>query len=492
MNVVIVGGGNAGWLTALLFSKIASHHKYTVISSNDISTIGVGEGTTGKFVDILNRPILGINFNDMFERVNALPKLGIHFKNWSRKGDYYSPIEGTITKDYYIDYATYVADLYDIGHVASLSGNVMKHSLSNYRRDGLSIEQIFVGSALHLDTHKTTEYLKEKCISGGVKHIQETVEHVHVNEKIIDSIVLSDGSTVSADLFVDCSGFSRILSQHLTDWVSFEKYLPVNAALVYETEKEFNRNPYTTATAMKYGWTWDIPTRKRIGRGYVYCDQYTNENAVLRELKKHHGCDVHKHRTLNFTSGKSSDFLVGNCLTIGLSAAFLEPLQATSLHCTLVQADEFLYGFLLSDALENEECVRSYNARCHQLYDTTRDFVFLHYTGGKTTTKFWKYFRECDCPPNIQRILNVSKQRLVRSFDLDFCNFSGGTAHLWNTTIAGLGHYSKAIIETVLTHDHTQIEKYKKNLLEQEQQILNALPSFEDFLLSLDNPAHIC
>jgi len=482
MNIVIVGGGNSGWLSALLLSKSATHHEYTLISSADISPIGVGEGTTGKFIDILDRPILEINFEEMTDSINALPKLGIFFKNWSNHGNFYSPIEGTITNNYYIDYATYVAELYDIGYAASISGVAMKNQLSNCRKDQKKSQESFFGHALHLDTFKTTEYLKRKCIESGVKYINDTVCHVNTDGKIINSIVLSDGSVIVADLFIDCSGFSRLLSKHLTDWISFEEYLPVNSAIVYDIEKELQKNPYTTATAMKYGWTWDIPTQERTGRGYVYCDNYTNEEEVIRELKNYYNCDVEQKRKLKFTSGKSSDFLVGNCLSIGLSAAFLEPLQATSLHCTLVQVDDFLYSFLMCDSLHHKTVVDSYNQRCHQLYDTTRDFVFLHYTGGKSNTEFWKYFTNCNYPKNVETIIDVAHQRLIRSYDLQFSSFSGGTSALWNSTIAGLGHYSKDLIKTVLKNDRVDIKNYKQYLLNQEKQYIEILQPFKEFL----------
>jgi tryptophan halogenase len=482
MNIVIVGGGNSGWLTALLLAKSATHHQYTLISSSDISPIGVGEGTTGLFVNILDRPILGIDFDEMVNNINALPKLGIYFKNWSSNKNFYSPIEGSITNNYYIDSSTYVADLYDINHTASISGIAMKNCLSNCRKDQQKNEQSFFGSALHLDTFKTTEYLKTKCIQSGVKYINDKVCDVNVEEKKINSITLSNGTKITADLFIDCSGFHRVLSKHLTDWVSFEQYLPVNSAVVYEIEKELPKNPYTTATAMKYGWTWEIPTKERTGRGYVYCDKYTNEKKVINELKNYYGCKVEQKRKLNFTSGKSSDFLVGNCLIIGLSAAFLEPLQATSLHCTLVQVDDFLYSFLMSDSLNYQAGIDSYNKRCHQLYDTTKDFVFLHYTGGRTDTEFWKYFTECTYPENVKTILDFANQRLLRSYDLQFCAFPGGTSILWNSIIAGLGHYSKNLINTVLNNDHVDIKKYHQFLLNQEKELINILRPFQEFL----------
>lgn len=482
MNIVIVGGGNSGWLSALLLSKSATHHNYTLISSADISPIGVGEGTTGKFIDIIDRPILEINFEEMINSINALPKLGIFFKNWSNRENFYSPIEGTITNKYYIDSATYVAELYNIGHTASISGIAMKNHLSNCRKDQQKIQESFFNNALHLDTFKTTEYLKRKCIQSGVKHISDTVCHVNTDGKIINSIVLSDGSVIVADLFIDCSGFSRILSKHLTDWISFEEYLPVNSAIVYDIEEKFQKNPYTTATAMKYGWTWDIPTQERTGRGYVYCDKYTNEKEIISELKDYYGGDVEQKRKLKFTSGKSSDFLVGNCLIIGLSAAFLEPLQATSLHCTLSQVDDFLYSFLMSDSLYHQSVVDSYNQRCHQLYDTSKDFIFLHYTGGKSNTEFWKYFTSCKYPENVKTIIDIAHERLIRSYDLQFAAFPGGTSMLWNSTIAGLGHYSKNLIKTVLKNDHVNIKKSKQYLLDQEKYLIEILRPFKEFI----------
>jgi tryptophan halogenase len=137
----------------------------------------------------------------------------------------------------------------------------------------------------------------------------------------------------------------------------------------------------------------------------------------------------------------------------------------------------------MSDSLNHQAGIDSYNKRCHQLYDTTKDFVFLHYTGGRTDTEFWKYFTECTYPENVKTVLDFANQRLLRSYDLQFCAFPGGTSILWNSTIAGLGHYSKNLINTVLNNDHVEVKKYQEFLLNQEKELINILRPFQEFLV---------
>jgi tryptophan halogenase len=473
MKIVIVGGGTAGWITTFYLSSIKNGNQYVNISSEEIPIIGVGEGTTGRFPDIFSKEIYGININEMMYEIKGLPKLGIKLKNWSKtRHEFYSPIDGTYTQDFYIDYSTYASFYNNLNLCQSSQFSfLMENQKTNFKKidgsDGsVSIDYNVDGHAMHIDAYKTSEYFKTKSLSNNVEHINSTVKRVNVSSNKITSIVLSDGTEVTADLFIDCSGFSRILSKELseTGWEDYSKYLPVNKALVYSFEEDETtsiRKEYTLAEAMNNGWLWEIPTRDKVGRGYVY------------ELEQKYNKKINKIKTISFSSGRLNKFLNGNCVSIGLSSAFLEPLQATSIHCALVQLEFFVYDFLSNiNLLDDSVIVDSYNRKVAQLYDEMRDFVALHYTGGKTNSDFWKYCLTMERPERLNQLLHLSKTRLIRSYDFERL-VGSVNQESWNPILSGLGHMNNTTIEKVFQSDHASLEWWKNQIQKFEKETLN-------------------
>ena len=255
MKVVIVGGGTVGWMTSLYLSSIKNGNEYINISSEEIPIIGVGEGTTGRFVDEFSKIHYGLNITELMIKINALPKLGIKFRNWTDKGDFYSPIDGTYTQDFYIDYSSYIRP-------TSQFTTLMNNHKTNYVLKGDQLEYNINGHAFHIDAYKTSEYFRELSVQNGVKHIEGTVRDFDFH-----SVTLKDGREIAGDLFIDCSGFSRVLSQDC-GWEDYSKYLPVNRGITFRTSDE-KKNEYTVAEAMDNGWTWEIPTREKVGRGEI-------------------------------------------------------------------------------------------------------------------------------------------------------------------------------------------------------------------------------
>jgi tryptophan halogenase len=432
VRVVVVGGGTAGWMVTYYLSE---SHLCVNVSTEEIPIIGVGEGTTGKFLDVFK-----MDHVSMMHGMDALPKLGIKFDNWSKtKQSFLSPIDGTPTASKYIDYTCLAYG--PVGkHITLMNGNK-----SNFFVEQPDLMCDYNQNALHLDAYKTGEFFKSQ--SKLLKHYDAKVVKVNREEGFIKSIELDTGETIEGDLFVDCSGFARVLSA-ADDWVDYSEYLPVNRALVYKTETESSRKPYTLATARKYGWTWEIPTRTKIGKGYVYCDKYASEDDILEELG-----DVEKVKSIEFKSGRITKFLDKNCLSLGLSSGFLEPLQATSIHLTLMQLERFAYGYPTEDLLLDNEMERDYNDYVASLHDSMRDFVSLHYSGGKTDTDFWKDAR---VTPFVDKIISLTKKRLPRSFD--FPKIGGGVAQeSYNPILWGLGHFNNCPVKQTFDSDNASM-----------------------------------
>ena len=453
MKVVIVGGGTVGWMTSLYLSSIKNGNEYINISSEEIPIIGVGEGTTGRFVDEFSKIHYGLNITELMIKINALPKLGIKFRNWTDKGDFYSPIDGTYTQDFYIDYSSYIRP-------TSQFTTLMNNHKTNYVLKGDQLEYNINGHAFHIDAYKTSEYFRELSVQNGVKHIEGTVRDFDFH-----SVTLKDGREIAGDLFIDCSGFSRVLSQDC-GWEDYSKYLPVNRGITFRTSDE-KRNEYTVAEAMDNGWTWEIPTREKVGRGYVYCDEFATD--VEQEIEKRYG-QVEWGKEISFKSGRLEKFINRNCVSIGLSSAFLEPLQATSIHCALVQLELFVQEFM-SDIrlLEDSLLVQKYNEMVAKVYDDMRDFVALHYTGGKSDTEFWLHCKNMDKPDRLKSILHLAKIRLTRSFDFD--NIIGTVRQeSWNPILAGLGHFPQSVINSVMTSDGASQTFWRDQITKFEQE----------------------
>lgn len=467
MKIVIVGGGTAGWMITCYLSLFKRQHEYTCITTNEVPIIGVGEGTTGKFVDIFNGQI---NPHELMIGCDGLPKLGILFKDWSDK-NFFSPIEGSLSSREIIDYSLFYSLLNDLDlWETSISGILCKENLTNFTLNNVKLTSGLLQNALHIDAYKTSEFFKIKSLKNGVKHIESTVKKVNLIDGKIQSLTLDNGEDFYGDLFIDCSGFSRILSKEFSDtgWVDYSEYLPVNSAITFSTEKDQERKPYTLAQSMNHGWVWEIPTRTKIGKGYVFCDKYTNSDHLIEELKRHYNCDIEKLKEIKFSTGRVEKFLNSNCLSLGLSSAFLEPLQATSLHTTILQLLRFSLSFLSNpNLIYDQKLVDQYNIDCSQIYDDMKDFVSLHYSGSNKDTDFWKSIK---LTPRVQEIIHISKKRLTRSFDFSFYD-GAATQVLWNQTLAGLGHFPKETIKEVLISQELDFRKYLKGFLETKYKI---------------------
>jgi tryptophan halogenase len=257
------------------------------------------------------------------------------------------------------------------------------------------------------------------------------------------------------------------------EWIDYSQHLPVNTGMPFILETDnFEKNLYTTAHAMDSGWLWEIPTRNRIGRGYVYSDQFASEDDVIKELETKFQTGVKPVKSIKFNSGRLENVWIKNCVAIGLSAAFLEPLQATSIHCSIVQIKDLLLTCLNSTVEDtvNPIIVKNYNSRMSKLYSHVADFVSMHYGGGRTDTPFWNHVTtNLTRTPRAEEIIQLANLRLTRSFDFDVHDGYVGQ-WLWNYSLNGLGHFSKDTINGFFnnsTVDTTEIDNIVKMYLKE-------------------------
>jgi hypothetical protein len=454
MNIVIVGGGTAGWLAAFMINKTQPNHEITLIESSQIGIIGAGEGSTGILTSIIQGTAwdYGLSEKEFLSKTNATIKLGIRHKDWKTLGhEYIAPIDAPYY-DQTIHYGTNKPLMHSIlndkkFHLSSQNGNYIENSFSSFYKykGGIANNR---EHAYHFDAHLVGKYFKEKC-DKKVKTIDSKVQDIVLSENgDISSIVLEDGFILEGDFFIDASGFSRVFSKKLNvDWISFSKYLPVNTAMPFLIEhKEGEKiDPVTTAWAQKNGWMWMIPTQERIGCGYVFDNRYVSNEDAQKEIETTLGREISPIKFLNFDAGMSKSFWNKNCLSIGLSAAFLEPLEATSIHSTVLQLTSFIFNYLRDDKEStcNSGSSSIYNKNFSKVYDGFKDFISIHYASSRKDSEFWKDISKIDRRTDFAaNILKTVESRLPNNGDFyQYPGFAG--ADLYNWILSGLGYINK-------------------------------------------------
>ena len=456
MNIVIVGGGTAGWVTALMAARRHPNHNVTVIESSKIGVVGVGESTTGRLTDVLLNIFyeLGCDINEFIIETGATLKYGIKHKGWTNDINkyYIGPVDGSWTNSSIPDpfMCWGVTSLpYEKLLTVSRCGYWTDKGMSNFNKHSNSFE--IPSHAMHVDAHLVGKYFRKVCLRNtNARHIDNEVVKVNLNPENgnIASVDLIDGTNVQGDLFIDCSGFHKVLIKELpSKWVSYQNNLPLNTAIPFLTEYEEDEVPEVTtlAWAQKNGWMWSIPLIDRKGNGYVFCDAYTTPDKAHEEIETMLGKKVDVNKVIKFDAGRQESAWVKNCLTVGLSTAFLEPLEATSIHSTIVQSQIFVFEFIkptLEETL-NEGSRNIFNQRIRKMYDDVKDFLVMHYMGGRDDSEFWKYIKTGATKTEfVSNLLEMAKTKVPNTNDFPSYTGSAGWP-LYSFVMAGLNLISK-------------------------------------------------
>lgn len=445
MKIIIVGGGMTGWITAFVMATRHPDISFTVLDYRGVvPSIGVGEGTTGYFLNAVIKRPGKFTLKEFLKETKSTPKLGILFEDWDYEGHkYLSPIDSSVTKRLDYDYSTvfdYTQSLnndeYIFGEKSSALSNLRKKGLTPFYRN--SEEMDYYDTALHLDNQLTIEFLKKQSLKlDNVECLETGVWKQPRNRKGITELITNDGKKLSADLYLDCTGFKRILSQNVK-WKSFEKELFVNSVFTFEIEGDGNPDLVTKAKAEKHGWMWTIPTQERYGCGYLYSDKHISHEEATDYVRDNYYVGRFG-KSFSFNPGKLVKSWNKNVVSLGLSYHFLEPLQATSIHLLLTQLDLMdEYYFSKSDDAKD---IKKYNIHIDKVIDNYKDFVALHYSGKRNDTSFWKKVsRKSHLSRFTKKIIKACKRGLYNS---DFDNILGSTGReLWHYTILGMNHLS--------------------------------------------------
>jgi tryptophan halogenase len=420
MRIIVVGGGTAGWMTAatLGWGFAGRLADVTVVESDAIGTVGVGEATVPHIRYFNQR--LGIDEADFVRRTNATFKLGIEFRDWARIGDSYihpfgdfgHDIDGLPFHHHWLHAArTGTAPPLEACSlpIVAARANRFAAPLSDPRAVGSTFSY-----AYQFDATLYAAYLRAYAEDRGVVRVEGRVADVDRNAAGITAVRLDDGRRIEGDLFVDCSGFRGLLIEGAlaAGYEDWSHWLPCDAAWAVPCEGSGPLTPYTRATAREAGWQWRIPLRHRVGNGHVFSTRFTDpDTARDRLMGALEGKPIAEPRMLRFATGRRRAQWIGNCVAIGLAAGFLEPLESTSIHLIQLAIGKLVELFPNDGAVDPVD-VAEFNRAMALEYDRVRDFLVLHYCATeRDDTPFWRHVRTMDLPPSLTETIAAFRER---------------------------------------------------------------------------------
>ena len=482
-NFVILGGGTAGWFTALFIKKVLPNNNVTLIESSQIGTIGVGEATTPNIIHLFK--YLNIDIRDVIKKTQGTIKNGISFENWNGDNKKYFHAFYESLRDFSIPplFTNDCLDYYLRNHVENnLDFNEYQYSTKLSYENKIDLNNL--SYALHFDANLLAIFLKETGIKRGINHIDGIFKNVLTNNNNdITNIILEDNRNVDVDFVFDCSGFARLLigKHYKQKWISYQKHLPMKKTIIIPKEKE-ELFPYTKSIAMKNGWIFEIPLQHRVGRGYIFDTDYINEEQALKEAEEYYNEKINIKKVIEFEAGRFDNVWINNCIAIGLSSTFIEPLESTSLFLTIEQL--FLLNHFQNDLFtQNKLGVKLYNEICYSNMEETLNFVYLHYITKRKDSKFWQEFQTKHKPPKtFEKRLEEMKNNNLRHFDIDNHKITASfkiTSYM--QVCHGLEIPNKQIDITGFENISPTPNEYKKIIDEQ----LKRVPTLKEALLGL-------
>ena len=415
-NISIVGGGTAGYIAALILNKrYGKNVNLQIIKSKKIGIIGVGEGSTEHFIEFIN--YVDIDFKDLIKECDATLKTGVMFENWSKENFLHS-----VSDIFKINYGqNLLAYLYLIKNNCK-NRDLNIHSYWESKLDKLYFTNIKACpvNQFHFNTHKLNIFLHKKAIERGIKVVEDDIQDIQLNKHGNISSLKGETLNYTSDFYIDCTGFKRLLIYKLGGkWQSYKKYLKMKEAIAFPTSDTKEYNMYTVARAMDNGWLWKIPTYGRWGNGYIFDGDYINADQAKIEVEKYIGHKIEIAKHIKFDPGCIDTPWIKNCIAVGLSANFVEPLEATSIGTSINQI--FLFTHMFDNY--NEASIKEYNIKINAIMSNIRDFIILHYITKKNNTNFWKDLKLIEIPDSLKTNLEKWQLRLPILEDFKETNY---------------------------------------------------------------------
>ncbi|MCC2957233.1 tryptophan 7-halogenase [Massilia sp. IC2-477] len=490
-DIVIVGGGTAGWMTAAALSTMLNgRYNIRLVESDEIGIVGVGEATI-PMIQRFNR-VLGIDEHEFMRETQGSFKLGIEFVNWGRVGERYMHGFGrlgqdlaTVPFDQYwqkMRLAGKAAPLeeYSITRMAAKAGKFMPP-----RFDVQNSPLRDINYAYHFDASLYAKYLRKLAESRGVVRIEGRITRVTQREPDghVDAVELENGSRVEGELFIDCSGFRGLLIEQTlqTGYEDWTHWLPADRALAVPCESAPAITPYTRATAHKSGWQWRIPLQHRTGNGHVYCSRFiSDDEAAATLLANLDGKALAEPRLIKFQTGMRKLAWNRNVVALGLASGFLEPLESTSIH--LIQSGIQRLIDFFPDRGWSEIDRDEYNRQSRFDYERIRDFIVLHYhLNQRTDSPYWQECAHMAIPETLQRKMDMYRThgRVVR-VDNELFSEVG-----WIQVFEGQNMPIEGYHPLADTQSEEDIAEYLASVREVIAKCVEVMPSHNDYIAKM-------
>jgi tryptophan halogenase len=489
-QLVIVGGGAAGWMTAAALSRLLKPHdvSVTLVESDEIGIIGVGEATIPDMLQF--NLFLGITESELMRATQATFKLGIEFVDWSGKGSrYFHPfgfhgidIDG-------VDFHQWWLRCKANGHAHDIGDYCLTEIVARKNKFGFPDTRVagapasYLRYAYHFDAALYARFLRQYAEQRGVKRVEGKVCEVlrHPESGDVSGVQLASGQKVTGEFFFDCTGFRSLLlgSALGISWTDWRHWLPCDAALAVACEHDGPLRPYTRSTARSAGWQWNIPTQQRTGNGHIYCSEFMNEDEATSSLMNNlGGRALGTPRLIRFATGHRSRFWEKNCVAIGLSAGFLEPLESTSLYLIRQGISRFIA--LFPDASLPSIMRDEYNRWMQKDFEQVRDLLVFHYYENGRDEPFWQHCKSMSIPESLQRRVTLFREggRFLRNEGELFPNAS------WVAVMLGQGVIPRVVDPLIASAPVSEIEGKLQLLRRAMNDFAGTLPSHESALRS--------
>jgi tryptophan halogenase len=412
MKIVIAGGGTAGWIVAAaLSSQMGEILDITLVESQEIGTVGVGEATIPPMRTF--HRLLGINEQEFMRATNATFKLGIQFENWKNIGEKYFHSFGVTGKQTLItDFIHFWLRGRELGIADEFGNYCLEYKAALEERFSIN-DQAKINYAFHLDAGRYASFLRARAEARGVKRVEGKIVEVQQNPEsgFIASIKMDSGQEIPGDLFLDCTGMRGLLIEQTlhTGFEEWGHWLPCDSAIAIQTESTAPAVPYTKSIAHHAGWRWQIPLQHRVGNGIVFSSSHlSDDEATNMLLSSMEGKVLTEPRVIKFKTGRRKKSWNKNCIAMGLASGFLEPLESTSIHMIMTAVTRLLQLFPHDEI--RQSIVDEYNTQAESEYVRIRDFIILHYKATeRDDSPFWRYCKDMEIPDDLKHRMALFK-----------------------------------------------------------------------------------
>jgi tryptophan halogenase len=490
-DIVIVGGGTAGWMTASALSTMLNgRYNIRLVESDEIGIVGVGEATI-PMIQRFNR-VLGIDEHEFMRETQGSFKLGVEFVNWGRLGDRYMHGFGRLGQDLAtVPFDQYWQRMRQAGKAAPLeeySITRMAAKANKFMPPRVDVQNSplrDINYAYHFDAGLYAKFLRKLAESRGVTRIEGKITRASQREPDghVDAVILESGARVEGELFIDCSGFRGLLIEGLlqTGYEDWTHWLPADRALAVPCESVAAMTPYTRATAHKSGWQWRIPLQHRTGNGHVYCSRFiSDDEAAATLLSNLDGKALAEPRLIKFQTGMRKQAWNRNVVAIGLASGFLEPIESTSIH--LIQsAIQRLIDFF-PDRRFSEVDRNEYNRQARFEYERIRDFIVLHYhLNQRTDSAYWKECANMAIPESLRHKMDLyrSHGRVVR-VDNELFSEVG-----WIQVLEGQNMPIEGYHPLADTQSEEDVAEYLASVREVIAKCVDVMPTHNDYIAKM-------